>query len=183
MKTLTLGALLAIGAIGLVACGGETRQTAEPRVTSSDANEERGVGWPDLGRGSARFIRIDLGPDNLAECRHVSPKFPFDSATAYAQDQEQLTALSVCLSSPGMRERTITLVGRADPKGSDAFNQQLGMKRALAIKQHLIENGIAGSRIQVMSEGERGATGDTADSSAGRDRRVDVIVSGGTHTP
>lgn len=180
MKTQMLGALLAIG---LIACRGETRQTADPRLTSSGPSEERAVGWPDLGRGSARFIRIDLGPDNFAQCLRVSPKFPFASAVTYAQDHEQLTALSACLSSPGMEERTITLVGRADPKGSDAFNEQLGMKRALAIKQHLVENGIAGSRIKVISEGETGAIGDTPDHSAGHDRRVDVIVSGGTHLP
>jgi peptidoglycan-associated lipoprotein len=180
MKTLTLAALLAIG---LVACGGETRQTSDPRLTSSGPNEERVVGWPDLGRGSARFIRIDLGPDNFAECRHLSPKFPFDSASTYAQDHEQLAALAACLNAPGMRERTITLVGRADPQGSDAYNEQLGMKRALAIKAHLIENGIVEGRIQVLSEGERAATGDTPDYSAGHDRRVDVIVRGGTHGP
>ena len=180
MKTLTLGALLAIG---LMACGGQTRQTAEPQLTSSGATEERAVGWPDLGRGSARFIRIDLGPDTLADCLRVSPKFPFASAVTYAQDREQLTALSACLSSPGMGERTITLIGRADPQGSEALNEQLGMKRALTIRQLLIENGIAGSRIKVLSEGEKGATGDTADYSAGHDRRVDVIISGGTHLP
>ena len=180
MKTLTLGALLAIG---LIACGGETRQTADPRLTSSGASEERVMGWPDLGRGSARFIRIDLGPDNLAECRHMSPKFPFDSASTYAQDHEQLAALSTCLNAPGMRERTITLVGRADPQGSDAYNEQLGMKRAMTIKQHLIENGIPESRIRIVSEGEKGAMGDTPDYSSGHDRRVDVIVSGGTHSP
>lgn len=167
----------------LFACGSEVRQRPEPEITSARESEMKGPGWPDLGRGAARFIRIDLGPDNLAECQRVSPKFPFDSANTYAQDRMQLEALASCLNSPGMRERTLLLVGRADPRGSDGYNEQLGSKRADAIKKILVENGIAASRIEIATEGERGAHGDTADTSSGHDRRVDVIVKGGTHAP
>lgn len=180
MKTMTVCSLFALA---LIACGGEVRQTAEPQITSSTSNEARVAGWPDLGRGAARFIRVDLGPDNFAECRRVSPKFPFDSASTYAQDREQLAALATCLNSPGMRQRTLRLVGRADPRGSDGYNAKLGLKRAEAIRQLLIENGIADGRIQIVSEGERGAKGDSEETAAGYDRRVDVVIEGGTHLP
>jgi peptidoglycan-associated lipoprotein len=182
MKTPTT--ILTLLVTSLFACGTQVRQTEEPRLTSSNAtSEDRPVGWPDLGRGAARFIRIDLGPDSLTECRRLSPKFPFDSAVTYAQDREQLGALATCLNAPGMRERSIQLVGRADPRGSDAYNEELGGRRAQAIRKILIENGIAEARIEIASEGERGAKGDTAEYASGFDRRVDLIVRGGVHVP
>jgi OmpA-OmpF porin, OOP family len=183
MKTAISFALLALLAATAAACAGETRQAAEPQLTASRPTETRGVGWPTLGNGTARFIRIDLGPDNFAECQRVSPKFPFDSASTYAQDREQLIALAACLNSPGMRERSIQLIGRADPRGTEAYNEKLGLKRATTIKQLLVDNGIAESRIELTTEGAKAALGDTPDTSAGYDRRVDVLVKGGTHTP
>jgi peptidoglycan-associated lipoprotein len=165
-----------------IACGGEVRQR-DPELTSARESESRAPGWPDLGRGTARFIRIDLGPDTYAECRRVSPKFPFDSASTYAQDRAQLVALASCLNAPGMKERTLLLVGHADPQGTDAYNDRLGMKRAEEIRKLLVENGIAVERISISTEGAKGAHGDSGDWSSGHDRRVDVVVSGATHSP
>jgi outer membrane protein OmpA-like peptidoglycan-associated protein len=180
MKPLTSFTMLTL-ALALVACGGESRQTAEPKLSS--ASEVTGPGWPTLGRDEARYIHIDLGPDNFTDCQKLSPKFPFDSADTYAQWKMQLEGLASCLALPEMQDRTLLLVGRADPAGSNAYNDELGMKRAEAIKQILIDNGIRADRIEVISEGKRGALGDTPDYSRGYDRRVDVIVKGGTHLP
>jgi OOP family OmpA-OmpF porin len=174
MRTLTACTLLAAC---VVACGGGARQSAEAQAAPS------GPGWPDLGRGYARFIRIDLGPDAFDECRRVTPKFPFDSAVTYAQDREQLGAFAACLNTPGMKERTVQLVGRADPQGTEAYNEELGRKRADAIRQLLIENGITNDRIELATEGAKGAKGDSPDYSLGYDRRVDVVVKGGRHSP
>jgi outer membrane protein OmpA-like peptidoglycan-associated protein len=181
MKTSILCTLFAAGLMG---CASEPRPTAAaPQLTSAERPAMQGAGWPALGQGNARFIRIDLGPDTFNECIRVSPKFPFDSASTYAQDREQLVALAQCLNSLGMRDRSVRLVGRADPAGTDAYNEQLGMKRANAIRQILIDNGIGESRIEVVTEGARDAKGDTPDQSSGYDRRVDVVIEGGRHVP
>ncbi len=129
MKTLTACTLLAAC---LLACA-EPGQNPQPAISPSSG----AGGWPDLGRGNARYIRIDLGPDAFAECRRVSPKFPFDSAVTYAQDREQLGAFAECLNTPGMRDRKVQLVGRTDPQGTDAHNNELGIERARAIRQNL----------------------------------------------
>lgn len=177
MKTLALTASLALV---LVACGGGAPPAAEPKASGETAGPP---GWPTLGQGEARFIRIDMGPDNFEECRKATPKFPFDSAVTFAQDREHLAAFAACMNSAGMKERTLELVGRADPQGTDGHNDELGMKRAEAIKQILIENGLDAGRISVATAGEKGAQGDTAEQSSGHDRRVDIVVKGGTHSP
>lgn len=178
MKAVALCALFAT----VAACASQP-PSAPPKLTSASTSETVAVPWPDLGRGEPMFIRIDLGPDVFAECRRISPKFPFDSASTYAQDEAQLAAFAACLNAPGQRERSVQLIGRADPRGSSGYNDELGMKRASTIKRLLIEHGIAEGRIEVVSEGAKGAVGDKPDYSYGYDRRVDVVVKGGSHLP
>lgn len=181
MKAIAIATVLSAA---LLACGsGGGRQTADPKLPAHVQSAEYSVGWPDLGRGDARFIRIDLGPDNFEQCQRLSPKFPFDSASTYAQDREQVVALASCLNAPGMRERRVVLVGRADLRGTEAYNSDLGMKRAETIRRILVESGIAESRIETWTAGEHGAVGDRPEYDHGYDRRVDVLVEGGTHSP
>jgi len=178
--------LIAVSLSALVACAKTTSTTT---VTSSalpptDSNGEYHPGWPTLGRGVERFITIQLGPDTFEHCRMVSPKFPFDSALTYVQDKDQLAAFVRCLNHPSMLERKVALVGRADPRGSDDYNMKLGMQRADAIRDFLIQEGLSPDRIvSIDSEGKRDAKGQLPEYSFGYDRRTDVIVLGGAHQP
>jgi OmpA-OmpF porin, OOP family len=175
----------ALAALLLASCTTAVRPAATSDVSAplDRENSQASTGWSTLGQGEARYIRIDLGPDTFAECQRLSPKFPFDSANTYASDREQIAALASCLNAPGQRDRMILLVGRADPRGSDAYNMELGKKRALAIKNILTSSGVAEDRIKVSTEGKTGAVGDQPDYSYGYDRRVDIVVIGGTHVP
>lgn len=181
MKEIAFATVLSAALLGCGSGGG--RQTADPKLPAHVTGAEYSIGWPDLGRGDARFIRIDLGPDNFEQCQRQSPKFPFDSASTYAQDREQLAALASCLNAPGMRERRVVLVGRADARGAEGYNTDLGAKRAEAIRRILVESGIAEGRIETWSAGEHGALGHLPEYDHGYDRRVDVLVEGGTHAP
>ena len=169
----------------LAACAGETGTT---QITSAplpppNAQGEYAPDWPQLGRGQARFINIQLGPDTYEYCRDVSPKFEFDSAVTHVQDRAQLAAFARCMNKAGMESRHVLLVGRADPRGTDAYNDKLGQRRSDNIKALLVAAGIAADRIETISEGERDAKGNLPDYSYGYDRRVDVVVSNYTHRP
>jgi peptidoglycan-associated lipoprotein len=48
----------------------------------------------------------------------------------------------------------ITLEGHADERGTREYNLALGEKRANAVKDYLIANGIASNRIKVVSYGK-----------------------------
>jgi peptidoglycan-associated lipoprotein len=48
----------------------------------------------------------------------------------------------------------IRIDGNADERGSDEFNLALGMQRASISKRYLVEQGIDGSRIEIVSNGE-----------------------------
>ncbi|HEY5376314.1 MAG TPA: OmpA family protein [Polyangiaceae bacterium] len=160
----------------------QPKQAQPPQLPAPNAQAEYSPDWPELGHDEDRFITFELG-DSFETCRRVSPKFPFDSAHARAQDRAQLRAFASCMNDPAMADRTILLVGRADDRGAVGYNRELGLKRAQRIKELLMGNGLSAARIQVRSAGDSGAQGENGDSSYGYDRRVDVIVNGGVHAP
>ncbi len=178
--------LFGLLSIALVACAAEsanTTTTTSATLPAANANGEYSPNWPTFGKGVDRFVTLHLGPDTLAECRMVSPKFPFNSATTYVEDQDQLAALARCLNHDSMQSRGVLLVGHTDKRGTDAFNTELGMQRAEEIRAVLIREGLTPSRIvSTVSDGERDARAN-GEYSNGYDRRVDVIITGGVHQP
>jgi outer membrane protein OmpA-like peptidoglycan-associated protein len=81
-------------------------------------------------------------------------RFPFDRVSPGPDDQEVLdTLVQVLVSHP---ELPVTIEGHTSAEGSERYNLRLGLRRALAIKNHLIAAGIAESRIiRVVSYGEK----------------------------
>jgi outer membrane protein OmpA-like peptidoglycan-associated protein len=68
----------------------------------------------------------------------------------YVPDLDQHVAyLSANPSSP------VIVEGHTDSIGSDQYNQKLSERRATAVRQYLIEKGIASSRIQIVGYGEQ----------------------------
>lgn len=69
----------------------------------------------------------------------------------------------------------INVVGNADERGSDGYNNDLGMKRANAVKDYLVKYyGIDGGRITTSSQGEKSPL---MKSAYNVNRRVDVEIS------
>ncbi|MPY25952.1 OmpA family protein [Shewanella sp. YLB-07] len=100
-----------------------------------------------------------------------SATFNFDSSIIKAS--AQLTALitQLQLSSEG----SIEITGHTDSSGSAKYNQWLSERRANAIADHLIQNGISSSRITAIGKGESSpaASNETAEGRA-ENRRVDI---------
>ena len=179
MKTpILLGVALGLT---LLSCAGPSQPSSA--LPSPNAQGEYTPSWPETGRGEERFVTIQLGPDTYAYCRGVTPQFPFDKSITYVQHADELQALASCLNHDEMRSRRVLLIGRADPIGDDAYNTNLGARRAQAIKEVLIRHGLDANRIDIKSEGERGAASQLPGYSFEYNRRVDVIVTGGAHAP
>lgn len=69
----------------------------------------------------------------------------------------------------------INVVGNADERGSDGYNNDLGMKRANAVKDYLVKYyGVDGGRITASSQGEKSPL---MKSAYNVNRRVDVEIS------
>ena len=67
---------------------------------------------------------------------------------------------------------SLELEGHCDTMGSEAYNVGLGRRRASAVQNFLIENGISASRLSVISYGEERPFSETDHS---KNRRVNFV--------
>jgi peptidoglycan-associated lipoprotein len=105
-----------------------------------------------------------------------APKFDYDSSDLTAQERDLLAQLAKCMTEGALRGKGVQLVGRADPRGEQEYNMQLGERRADAVERYVRSLGVEKGRVQVTSRGELDATG--SDEEGWReDRRVDITLS------
>ncbi|MBV9086337.1 MAG: OmpA family protein [Acidobacteriaceae bacterium] len=93
--------------------------------------------------------------------------------------RERLAKIAgVLLAHPDLR---LEIEGHTDNIGSDSFNQTLSEKRAAAVQEYLVQQGIPADAITIRGLGKSEPIADNS-TSAGRqkNRRVELVVSGET---
>ena len=113
--------------------------------------------------------KLDLGDPNKA------PKFDFDKSDLLPEDQAILDQLIQCLMTGALKGTNLVLTGRADPRGSLEYNDQLGMRRANSVDAYFTSHGVGAERFDVETRGKRDATG-TDEAGWAVDRRVDITL-------
>jgi len=67
--------------------------------------------------------------------------------------------------------------GHTDSTGSDSYNQELSQRRAEAVRNFLVSNGITGDRIVARGYGESyPVTVNTTEAGRQQNRRVEVVI-------
>jgi len=101
--------------------------------------------------------------------------FQFDSAKLKPSAEDRLReAVRKLRDNSGV---SVEVVGHTDSTGPETYNQDLSLRRARAVADYLIANGISSSRLTVRGEGESSpvASNDTREGRA-ENRRVELIV-------
>ena len=102
--------------------------------------------------------------------------FDNDSVNLSGAAAAQLTELASRLKADNQNVY-LEVQGHTDSSGSAAYNQQLGLRRAEAVRRHLHAQGVALDRMATISYGEDepAASNDTAQGRA-LNRRVVIVV-------
>lgn len=66
------------------------------------------------------------------------------------------------------------MIGRTDPRGTEKYNEKLGLERADRVKRYLVSKGIDPARVKTRSLGQNDASLLPKDWPT--DRRVDIHV-------
>lgn len=105
--------------------------------------------------------------------------FDFDKSNIKPAAKASLDTLLGKIKS--LKLEVIIAVGHTDSIGTDAYNQKLSVRRANAVRDYLVKNGIEANRIQVEGKGESQPVADnkTAEGRA-KNRRVNLEVIGTT---
>jgi peptidoglycan-associated lipoprotein len=186
LSTAQVGSFVYAGLQGRFDMGGTRGGVAEP-VAWVPAPEPQGVTAPQAQSPIAPVQETQPVSPSLAASEDVirackldiesidkAPKFDFDRSDLLPADFDVLKQIAECFTTGPMKDVGLQLVGRADPRGSVAYNQTLGMKRATEVSTYLEQLGVDAARIEKLSRGKLDARGHDQATWA-IDRRVDIL--------
>jgi outer membrane protein OmpA-like peptidoglycan-associated protein len=101
--------------------------------------------------------------------------FEFNKATLKEESETVLTrAYNAMVANPDVR---VEISGHTDNVGSQQYNQKLSLERAQAVRNWLVQKGIASNRMKTVGKGENEpvASNDT-DAGRAENRRIEFFV-------
>jgi peptidoglycan-associated lipoprotein len=141
--------------------------TSAPPVTQTRASSGRSD--QQLNLSAEIRAKCDIDDSDRA------PKFDFDSSQLAGNDRDVLQQVARCFTTGPLKGRSLSLVGRADPRGETEYNMNLGEARATSARRFLAALGLDNARMAETSRGALDATGHDEETWR-RDRRVDVSL-------
>ena len=143
--TLTTKALLIVAALALAAC-------SNPRRGGEDGFGPGGIGTTGIGTTA-------LGdPNDPGSIAHFNQRigdtvrFSVDSSDLTPEAQQILRGQAAWLNTnPGF---AVLVEGHADERGTREYNIALGERRANAVSQFLIAQGVSAARLRTVSYGK-----------------------------
>jgi peptidoglycan-associated lipoprotein len=132
------GAVLLAASLG--ACA-----TKKDQYAGVDGDFVSGVPLPDRQDG-ASFLG-----GNVSKGQFAPVQFGFDSFEVSGSEMPKVQAVAQAMKNSS---GDLIIAGFTDERGTEEYNRGLGERRALAVREALISQGISGGRIQTVSFGE-----------------------------
>lgn len=180
----------------------EETQRAQSMSEQSAAAAQAALAEAEQSRqlAKARELEANLAKQEaeLASAAADSMRMQLESLTARNEARGQVMTLSGDVFAPGQAtlrpearanlSRVVAFVqaepsaavrieGHTDDRGSENLNQVLSQKRAEAVRDALIEEGVDAARLQAVGMGESQPVADNAsEQGRSRNRRVDVVL-------
>lgn len=152
-------------------------------VEINDANQSTIVKDQNKAPGTPTILDPTKVQDLFGQVLSKQPPPPMHFILYFRSDSVQLLPESVQLLPEiiaTIKQRgpaPISVVGHSDRMGDKAYNLDLSMRRARAVQQQLIDNGVDDTFMEVTSHGEENPVVKTADNVAkAENRRVEVII-------
>ena len=102
------------------------------------------------------------------------PQFDFNKATLKPAGKKMVDeAVTVMKDKPSMK---VSVEGHTDSIGSDAYNQKLSERRAQAVRDYMVSQGIDAARISVKGWGKtKPIASNKTEAGRAENRRVEII--------
>ena len=128
-------------AMAIAECDPDLVKKAEPKM--AEATTPAAV--PVVGPEKAAFVPITLQAETL---------FDFDKSVLRADGKKRLDDQVVGKMKDYPQVEVVLVTGYADRIGSDAYNEKLSQRRADAVKEYLVAQGVETNRIETAAKGE-----------------------------
>lgn len=166
------------GMFALAACNGQPAKTVPQQTPAEDATSDTAK------TEGASILRTDADVQ-----RAQAPLEPLEARISFNEGGFELSGTAITELEEMLKTRqmaaggTIVLRGHTDSAGNDQANLRASQKRAIAVRDWLVENDVEPSRISVIAMGEQnparpnGKPDGTPDEEARAfNRRVDVTI-------
>jgi peptidoglycan-associated lipoprotein len=101
--------------------------------------------------------------------------FDFDRSTVKPSERSKIEPVADYLR--GHAENKLQIEGHCDERGTEEYNRSLGERRALALREYLVNLGISADRIKTISFGEDRPADPAHDESAwSKNRRGEFVL-------
>jgi peptidoglycan-associated lipoprotein len=110
---------------------------------------------------------------SLTSQAEVPPTFDYDKVELSTEDRQVIQLIATCLTVGPGKGKSLSLTGRADPRGTEEYNLGLGAKRARVVAVYMQRLGVPEAQLVETTRGDIDAQG-TDEESWRRDRRVDL---------
>ena len=108
--------------------------------------------------------------------------FDWDRYNLSAQAESTLQQAANAFKTTGSAR--VTATGHTDTSGPESYNMALSLRRANAVKDSLVRNGVPAAAITVIGKGESQPLVQTGDGvREPQNRRVEIVIGGQTATP
>lgn len=153
---------------------------APPPAPEPDSDGDGVIDRLDRCPGTPRGTKVDAHgcPDILLTLTGIN--FAFDSSRIDAGSEKILGRAVDALNNA--RSVDVRIKGHTDSIGSEAYNVKLSERRANAVRDYLVRQGIAGGRMTTEGKGEsQPVAPNTTDEGRYQNRRVEFHVVGSGH--
>jgi peptidoglycan-associated lipoprotein len=168
--------IFAVAVLGVLLAGCQSTKVPDPEPVDTtyggDTDAGTGAGADTAGAadntaGGGEFF------EDPAESLGTIIYFEFDSSEVRGQDQDLVAGHAIALNDNS--GANVRLEGHADERGSREYNIGLGERRAQAVRQMLMIQGVSASQIQTVSFGEeRPESLGSSESDYAENRRVEI---------
>lgn len=177
--------VLLLAAVVLMASGCATKRYVDENVARLDTRlDEQDARLDQLSDTSRQALQRATEAGVLAQGKFLytvvfsndEVTFDTDKWSLSEASQSRLNELAARLKSDN-RNVYLEIQGHTDATGAEDYNQQLGLKRAEAVRRQLHSQGVALERMATISYGEDAPVVDNSTPEGrARNRRVEIVV-------
>ena len=128
--------------MAIAECDPDLVKKEEPKVAEAAPEP---MPAPAVGPEKPAFEKITLQAETL---------FDFDKAVVHQEGKQHLNDEVVTKMKDAPQVEAILVTGHADRIGTESYNQKLSERRAAAVKDYLVSQGVEANRIQTEAKGE-----------------------------
>jgi peptidoglycan-associated lipoprotein len=152
----------------LVACSGSDTKDDEAAAAAAAAEAARAAEQARAAEAAAAQKALD----DAAAAAGTVFYFDFDD---YSLRPDARAAIDAHVAALKGNDRSIRLEGHTDERGTREYNMALGERRANAVRDYMVANGISGMRIETVSYGEeRPVAYGSGEANWSQNRRVEL---------